>query len=54
MEKKSTKEDFAHRYAKVLFEHLAQQGVVPFAPLLDDQRLAADGLNRDWFCPPCP
>ena len=51
---KSTKEDFAHRYAKVLFEQLAQQGVVPFAPLLDDQRLAADGLNRDWFCPPCP
>ncbi|MFM2450102.1 MAG: hypothetical protein RIS44_2552 [Pseudomonadota bacterium] len=51
---KSTKEDFAHRYAKVLFEHLAQQGVVPFAPVLDDQRLSADGLHHEWFRPSCP
>jgi hypothetical protein len=48
-----TKEDFARRYAKSLFEHLARQGVLPFGPLLDEHRLSADGLNREWFHPPC-
>jgi hypothetical protein len=43
------KEDFAHRYARELFERLANQHALPFAPIMDDQSLISDGLKREWF-----
>ncbi|MDO5623559.1 MAG: hypothetical protein Q4G71_02605 [Pseudomonadota bacterium] len=47
------KEDFAHRYAEKLFARLHGQGVLPFAQqALDEQALAATGMQADWFKPP--
>jgi len=47
------KEDFANHHADTLRRALTAQGVLPFAPRLDDLALARDGLRREWFtaCP---
>lgn len=47
---RAAKEDYAHRYALELYQKLAQMGVLPFDPVMDDQSLLRDGLNREWFC----
>lgn len=49
---RAVKEDYAHRYAQELYEVLAQQGVLPFAPIIDDPSLERGGLKREWFCLP--
>ncbi len=49
---RSAKEDYAHRYALDLYERLAKQNALPFAAIVDDESLTADGLTREWFCPP--
>lgn len=46
------KEDYAHRYALELREFLSAHGALPFAPILNDDSLLADGLKREWFCLP--
>lgn len=48
----ATKEDYAHRFAQKLYELLAAQGVLPFASIIDEKSLLADGLQREWFCSP--
>jgi hypothetical protein len=47
----AVKEDFAHRYATELKVLLSQKAVLPFAPMVDDESLASDGLKREWFFP---
>ncbi|PXX34909.1 ImmA/IrrE family metallo-endopeptidase [Undibacterium pigrum] len=49
---RSTKEDYAHRYAAELYVRLEQQAVVPFAAILDEAAMARDGLDLAWFCHP--
>lgn len=46
----AAKEDYAHRYALELKAFLWAQGVLPFAPIMDDESLLEDGLKREWFC----
>jgi hypothetical protein len=48
---RSTKEDFAHRYATETFQVLKSTGVAPFAPLLDPVTMARDQLRPEWFQP---
>jgi hypothetical protein len=49
---KAMKEDYAHRYALELKTTLSALRVLPFAPIINDGSLLADGLRREWFCLP--
>ncbi len=46
---KAEKEDYAHRYALELKTFLSVQGALPFAPIISDDSLLADGLKHEWF-----
>lgn len=48
---RSTKEDFAHRYATQQWLRLRTAGVVPFASLIDPAGMARDRLSLEWFRP---
>ncbi len=48
----SSKEDFAHRYAAECYRTLELQGIVPFAPKLEQDVLVKDGLDPAWFTAP--
>ena len=48
---RSEKEDFAHRYAREMYQTLQTQGLVPFPAKLDIQSLQENGLSPEWFCP---
>ncbi len=48
---KSAKEDFVHRFAKETSDRLFSEGALPFAPIIDDESLALDRLQRSWFDP---
>jgi hypothetical protein len=49
---RATKEDYAHRFAQELHDRLAALGALPFAPIIDERSLLADGLQQEWFCLP--
>lgn len=47
---RSAKEDYAHRYARELYERVSKHVALPFAPIIDDLSLISDSLKRVWFC----
>ncbi|SMC20373.1 hypothetical protein SAMN02745857_00926 [Andreprevotia lacus DSM 23236] len=49
---RSTKEDFAHRYADEAQAAIRALGHIPFAPLQDREAMLTQGLDPAWFSPP--
>jgi hypothetical protein len=47
---RTEKEDYAHRYARELYERLSKKVAVPIDPIIENQSLLSDGLRREWFC----
>ncbi|HEY9829136.1 MAG TPA: hypothetical protein V6D26_01065 [Stenomitos sp.] len=43
------KEAFAHRYAEEFHTKLLLEGYIPFLRLIDETKMAAEGLNLSWF-----
>jgi hypothetical protein len=43
------KEAYAHRYARELKAKLEQEGIIPFARILNPYSLSRDGLRNIWF-----
>lgn len=45
------KEDYAHRFASLIYQSLLEKRLVPFEPIHKEDSFIRDGLQASWFLP---